>query len=541
MIALACSSEKDDEEKTEEPHLRTRDPDKDDDGIPDTDDQCPTEAAPNTSDGCLHGTTMPEPTLPENGVPTPDAERDAGVPDAAREIEPDEGSDIGESDDGGKKPDRGPRVDEGVDATVRDMEPPVEDGGRADVANSDGGMDRRGINDHYADLVFCSGRNIFMMGEDEMIGACGDKPARLYRVPIHDDIFEPVAAEPILELPEEVEGRDVLPVNIRSSADPNIVVLPMMHPDPGSDTAATALFIDKVAGSIVEPVIDATALQIVTEGIDVPISGLQDLSWFQGAAQYVGVLSRPDIAEGDEERTYRFGIGFMSPSAESGLLDTGVEPSEGVMERILSENPRVEQNRHFSFGTSTNRPTQVFSLGAGPAGEELIGIQNSGAGDSYASIDIFSSRRRSIVRTVFLGDHYLRGVAPAVDVEAMKVYAVGEDGTSLFEVDVSERGAPIQENEIFLQQVLQESDIASVTLWNQFLIVGTTSGNLLFLGRDGERRGRVERAISVGDRLHQVSIHPMTGHLFAAVEVDTPEGFVSSIVAVQPNVQVQVR
>lgn len=396
------------------------------------------------------------------------------------------------------------------------------DGGGGD--SGDGGLDRTGINDSYAPLPFCSGRNIFTIQGNTGVGFCSEDPVVLYKFPISDDISTSVVAEEMRELPAAIGGRAVLPTTIRDGGERRIL-LPMMHPS--ADTAVTFLMADISAGEFIGPQVNATGIQVGTQNIGdpIPANGLTDLALIGG--EFWGTISNP-IGDG----TYALGFGLVLPQTIEGFVDPGIPPNEeGIVARILS-NRREEiedgEGTHFGFITPHKKPTNVESLGDG-----LIAVQSSGADGEPASIDIASQETHAILaeRTVSLGGRELT-VLPrlAVHLSAMRAYPATE--TSLWEVDLSEGAPSEQENEIALAASLT-GQIGSVVIRSGQAVVGDSDGKILFVGLSDAMWGEVVRTIDVGSDLTWVAADT-SGNLFAAVGA-TVEEAAPHIVSINPD------
>lgn len=420
----------------------------------------------------------------------------------------------------------GVRNDGSEDANGTDGPTPPLDGGVDHyIDGGDGGKNRTGINDNFAPLPFCSGRNIFTIKEGQGVGFCGENPARLYTFPISEDLSS-VTATSVLELPEVIGDRSVLPTTIRD-AGPGKVILPMM--DPTADDAATFLMVDVSAGAFVGPQVNATGLQIGVNpiGDPIPISGLDDMVLI--GSEFWGVLSNPNT-----DGTYRLGFGLALPQTVDGLVDTGVPPNmDGIVDRILSNRVEgigmeMEPGTHFSFATTDKKPTNVEDLGGG-----LIAIQNSGTTDGPASIDTASNETHQLLenRNVSLGSREL-SVLPrlAADLSTFKAYPA--TATSLWEVDLSDGAPAEQENEIPLSGALS-GQIAGVVVLGGQAVVGDSDGNLLFVALSGPMRGEVVRTIDVGSGLSHIASDE-TGKLFVSVE-NNIAGEGAHIISVDPT------
>lgn len=394
------------------------------------------------------------------------------------------------------------------------------DGG-ADGTIPDGpGNNRVGINDSFAPLPFCSGRNIFTIQGNTGAGFCGEGPTVLYTFPISEDLSN-VSASLLLELPGEIGGREVLPTTIRD-AGPAKVILSMMNPE--ADNAATFLLVDLSTAEFLGPQVNATGLQIgdFPIGDPVPIRGLTDMALING--EFWGLLSNPN-ADG----TYGIGFGLALPQNEAGWVDVGVEPNaDGIVEQILSNN-----TDHFSFAVTDFKPTNLEALGNG-----LIAIQNggtaaSGTADSPASIDIASQAAHQLLagRNTSLGEKQLT-VLPrlAVDLSTLKAYPA--TATSLWEVNLNEGQPSQQETEIALSNQL-EGQIAAVVIRNGRALVGDSDGKILFVDLSAAQWGQVVRTVEVGGGLTHLALD-QNGHVFAAV-AETVLEVVPHIVSIKPE------
>lgn len=398
-------------------------------------------------------------------------------------------------------------------------------GSDASEETDSGTPKREGINDHYAPLPFCSGRNIFTIEQNKIVGFCGERPVRIYSAPISEDLSN-VVAEPLMDLPQQIGGREVFPTLIRSFA-PDKFILPMMNP--AQDNAATFLLIDISTRTFVGPQVNAGGIQIGThpQGDPVPISGLADFALIGG--EFWGLLQNQN-----EDETFRYGFGIALPQTLEGFPDLGTTPNaEGIFDKILSNRKEgivieEEAGHHFSFRTTHKRPTNLTPLGGG-----IILIQTGGTADSPASIDFASTETHQLIldRNISLGQRELLFLPRfAVDVEAMKAYPATT--TSLWEVDIREEAPRLQENEMPLAQHLQ-GDIAAVALRETQIIVGDLSGSILFVEREGPLKGIPTQSINVGGGLTDLALD-VSGRLFVAVQNNISRAG-PHVVALLPN------
>lgn len=426
----------------------------------------------------------------------------------------------GQSDrkDGGPHP-----LDGGEDAGI-DGGPDAGDSGVDRYDGGDGGPEiftRPGINDRFAPLSFCTGRNVFIIERDKAFGFCGERPSRFYSFSIPSDLSH-VEPQVLMDLPQEIGGREVRPTKIRL-ARPNEVLLPMMHPM--ADTAASFVLIDLSAAAFIAQQVSATGLQIgrFALGDPVPISGLADLALIDG--EYWGLLSNPNL-----DGSYRFGFGISLPETPEGLVDTGVEDPNLILSnrREELEGDGGLPGGHFSFRTTHKRPTVLADLGDG-----TIAVQNSGASDTPASIDVASIATHQLLpeRNVSLGTRILTDLPRlAIDLGAMKVYPA--TARSLWEVDLREEAPRIQENEITLSTHLR-GDIISVIILGGKAVVGDRGGQILLVELSRASRGVVLQRIEVGRDLSHVAVDS-GGRLFVSVG-KTVEGLGPHIVAIDPS------
>lgn len=391
-------------------------------------------------------------------------------------------------------------------------------------SDGDGKADRTGINDAYVSLPFCSGRNIFNIQGNRGVGFCGQNPSLLYSFPITDDLSS-VEADVLLELPQNMEGRAIVPRNIRFAGDSKVI---LSLETPQANPSAAFLMIDISAEAFVAQQVSATGLQIGRNpiGDPLPISGVGDIVFAQG--EFWGVLRNIN-----SDGSYRFGFGLALPQTKEGLVDVGLPPNEnGVYELILSnriEELKEENNEgmHFSFRTTDKNPTAITDLGDGP-----ITIQDSGSSDSQASIDIAGQETHQLLedRNVSLGSLELMELPTlAVDLGAMKVYPA--TATSLWEVDLSESAPQKQRDEIPLADKMA-GQIASVVIRSGQALVGDFDGQILFVETAPSMRGDVSRVIDAGSGLSHMAIDE-NGNLFVAVGTTIAKN-TPHIIAIRP-------